>query len=234
MDEKVSNGTLLAVDKNGNVVVAKSYLDGSILGVVSSIENGKVVVDLCSGGQRNLDYVSFRTSYHKCVVDTSKMKFFGTNHICITKSFTIYGRKQRVEFQSNERSFLLGLLKMDGSEVDSKSYSRVKITVSEDGSIGDVYFPIATEDWGTISRIAVYSCIDKNKMLTKFAPNNTSQLKIDIGVQARLHGLKIMIPGFVDTMNEANKEGLKVAIEDREAFKSKLENARMRLKGILE
>lgn len=139
-----------------------------------------------------------------------------------------------IVFDKNGKKLVwVGLLRDDGREVQASEYDRQSVEIDISGTTSTVNFPQAVSDWGLITHMAIYEAPDASMPLLTFPTTNSA--RVTSGTTMSLSNIKIQtVPaGLAPTKRlHLPMEDLSVKDTDKEGLKEKMEEARLRLKGL--
>jgi len=140
----------------------------------------------------------------------------------------------KIVFDKNGKKLVwVGLLRDDGREVQAPEYDRQSVEIDISGTSLTLKFPMAQCDWGIISHMALYEAPDASMPLLTFPTANSAN--VTSGSQMHLSGISIQTTpvGLVPSKRlHLPIEDLTVKPTDKESLKGKMEEARLRLKGV--
>lgn len=134
--------------------------------------------------------------------------------------------------KDGKRPFWVGLLLQDGREVQAPEYDRQMVEIDMRGSSVSTKFPTSARDWGVVTHIALYDSPDASAPMLTFPTNVATN--VTAGSVLNLADVRINpMPVGLAPEKRLHLGPPKVAEDEREPLKQKMEEARERLKGIL-
>jgi hypothetical protein len=136
--------------------------------------------------------------------------------------------------KNGKKTVWVGLLRDDGREVQASEYDRQSVEIDVTGTTSKVNFPQACSDWGLITHIAIYEFPDSASPL--FTSPTTNSAHVTSGTTMSLSNIVIQTTptGLAPTKRlHLPMEDLSVKGTDKESLKEKMEEARLRLKGLI-
>jgi hypothetical protein len=136
--------------------------------------------------------------------------------------------------KDGKKTVWVGLLRDDGREVRASEYDRQSVEIDITGTTSKVNFPQACSDWGLITHMAIYEFPDSASPLLTFPTTNSA--RVTSGTTMSLSNIVIQTTptGLAPTKRlHLPMEDLSVKGTDKESLKGKMEEARLRLKGLI-